>query len=691
MITLDTPIEQLNRVGKTIASRLKKLGIISVLNLIYWFPFRYDDFSAIKKINELKPGDIATVKGRIELLAARRSPKKRMMITECFLSDETGSIKAVWFGQPFIAKILKNNDEVYFSGKVDDDLFNHYFKNPSYEKAGSNESETTHTARLVPIYPVTEGLSQKQIRFLSKQALWAVSQIKDWLPGEIRKKYGLMPLTEALTNIHFPKDGQILDSAANRLKFDELLNLHLQNYWLKKDTEKYKAIPINFNQEKTKEIVDHLGFTLTDAQRKCAWQILQDMSKDKPANRLVEGDVGSGKTVVAALAVANAVLNGFQTVLLAPTEILASQHFQTFKDLLKVIDCNIALLTHSKHQAVNTADDQSSNLSRNKMLRSLATGEISFIIGTHALIQEDVAFKNLALVIIDEQHRFGVNQRKAIREKSGHEDLMPHFLSLTATPIPRTLALTVYGDLELSIIDQMPEGRKKPITRLVDRQKRNLAYEFILKQINDGRQAFVICPLIDESDKLGVKAATLEYQKLSEEIFPQLNIGLMHGRLKPTEKDKVMKDFLENKIQLLVSTSVVEVGVNVPNANVMIIESAERFGLAQLHQFRGRVNRSSYQSYCLLFAETHSAKSEERLAKLVNCYDGFKLAEEDLKLRGSGDLYGVRQAGFSLNLKIASLSDVHLINQTKEALKEIIIHYPEELQKLKPIEAIHPE
>ncbi|MBU1036831.1 ATP-dependent DNA helicase RecG [Patescibacteria group bacterium] len=695
MITLKTPITELNRVGKTVSAKLKKLDLVKVEDLIYWYPFRYDDFSNIKKINELKAGDIATIKGRIELLANKRSPRKRMIITECFVTDETGSIKAIWFRQPFITKILKNNDQVYLAGQVEDDLFNLYFKNPSYEKiisfAGGPNKEPTHTARMVPIYSTTEGLSQKQIRFLIKQALGVVNQLTDWLPQEIKRKHKLIDLKTALADIHFPKNQQSLIQAQTRLKFDELLNLHLQNFLIKKEVNKYRAIPITFNEVKTKKIVENLGFTLTDAQRKSAWQILMDMTEEKPANRLLEGDVGSGKTVVAALAIANAVLNGYQAALLAPTEILAAQHFQTFKDTLKVIDCNIALLTHFKHEVVNTTDQKNADLARAKILRSLRQGELNLIIGTHALIQQEVEFNNLALVIIDEQHRFGVKQRQAIREKSGHVDLLPHFLSMTATPIPRTLALTLYGDLDLSLIDELPPGRKKPITKLVDPTNRQLAYDFILKQIQAGRQAFVICPLIDESDKLGVKSATQEYQKISQEIFPQLKIGLMHGRLKPAEKDEVMKKFTENKIQILVSTSVVEVGVNIPNANVMIIESAKRFGLAQLHQFRGRVNRSHHQSYCFLFTEKFSAKSMERLKKLVDCYDGFKLAEEDLKLRGTGDLSGIKQSGFFSPLKIASLGDVKLIAETKKASKEIIEKYSKLIDKFKLKNNIHPE
>lgn len=697
MLPLNTPVEQLTRVGKTASGKLKRLGVLTVEDLIYYYPFRYDDFSRVKKIAEVKAGETATVKGKIELLANKRSPKKRMYITECFLSDETGSIKAVWFGQPFIAKVLKNNDEVYFSGKIEGDLFTAYFKNPSYEKT---ISDTAHTARIVPIYPLTEGLSQKQLRFLIKQALMAVEQIDDYLPKKIQDGYRLEKLTDALAQIHFPDDFKTLAKAEQRLKFDELLNLHLQNYLIQKDLEESRAQALKFHEEKTKEIVNCLGFTLTNAQKKCAWQILQDMEKQKPMNRLLEGDVGSGKTAVAALAAANCILNRAQAVILAPTEILAGQHLQSFTELLKPLDCNLALLTHSRHLVLNVNDPESTKISQAKLLKSIALGEIDFIIGTHALLEENVIFKNLGLAIIDEQHRFGVEQRKTLREKSGNPATAPHLLSMTATPIPRTLALTVYGNLDISIVDELPPNRKKPITKLVDDKNRAPAYDFIRQQIKAGRQAFVICPLIEESDKLGVKAVTEEHQKLDNEIFPKLKVGLLHGKLKPKEKEEVMNKFAQGQLDILVATAVIEVGVNVPNANVMIIESAERFGLAQLHQFRGRVNRAHYQSYCFLFTqrqtnpESNDApadKTRQRLQTLIDCYDGFKLAEEDLKQRGFGDLIGARQTGFFSALKIAKLTDVKLIEETKNAAIEIIADFPDVLDRIKLNTVIHPE
>jgi len=688
MITLKTPVEQITSVGKTIASRLKYLGINTAEDLINYFPFRYDDFSNLKTISELKSGDIATVKGKIELLNNKRSPRKKMMITECFLTDSTGSIKAVWFRQPFITKTLKNGDEVYFSGKVNGDLLSLNFQSPSYEKV---QTETTHTARLVPIYPTTDRLSQKQLRFVIKQALQALPEIEDWLPEDILKKYGLIGLRQALAKIHFPENTQDYQEASYRLKFDECLKLFLQNQLIKDELAQSTASSLNFNEDQTKEIVKALGFTLTDAQKKAAWQVLQDMTKDRPMNRLVEGDVGSGKTVVAALAIANAALNKAQSALLAPTEILANQHFESIKELLKPADLNVALLTRTKKLVYNTGDQTASKLSKDKLVKAIKSGEIKLVIGTHAILQETVEFDNLSLVVIDEQHRFGVKQRQTLREKSGNPQTTPHLLSMTATPIPRTLALTIYGDLNLSIIDELPPGRKKPITKLVEPDKRNRAYEFILEKIKEGRQAFVICPLIEESDKLGVKSATEEHQRLSETIFPQLKVGLLHGKLKPAEKEEVMAEFKKGNINILVATSVVEVGVNVPNASLMIIESAQRFGLSQLHQFRGRVNRSNHQAYCLLFTDKASEKSQGRLETLVSCFDGFKLAEEDLKQRGIGNLSGSQQSGWFNQFKIAKLTDVKILEQAKKASLEIADNFPEILKKIAAETSFHPE
>lgn len=695
----EMPVKQMNKIGQKISAKLKKLGILSVLDLIYHFPCRYEDFSQIKNIADLKAGEIATIKGKIELLSNKRSFKKRMVITECFVSDSTGSISAVWFNQQFIARVLKNNDEIYLSGKVGGDLFSIFFQNPVYEKVSK---QTTHTARIVPIYALTEGISEKQIRFLIKLALDNyLNLITDWLPEKYLKQRNLASLSEAIKQIHFPKDQLSINNASRRLKFDELLKLHLLNLSAKKQAKAAISQPIAFNESQTKKIVGSLCFTLTDSQKKAAWRILQDMAARSPMNRLLQGDVGSGKTVVAALAIANAALSGKQSILLCPTEILATQHFFSLKNIFKTLKLNVALLTSGKKLVYHTTDAEPSQLNKLKLLKSIADGEIDLIIGTHALLQDKIRFGNLALIVIDEQHRFGVEQRMRLRKKiSQTTKYTPHLLSMTATPIPRTLALTIYGDLDISIISELPPDRKKPITRLVPEEKRDEAYEFILQKIKEGRQAYVICPRIEESDCLSIKAAQMEYQKLAEEIFPQLKIGLLHGKLKSKEKNETLSQFLQGKIDILVATSVVEVGINVPNASIMIIESAERFGLAQLHQFRGRVNRSFHQSHCLLFTQrnfcaessgNNSEKTLTRLNTLVNCYDGFKLTEEDLKQRGFGNLFGTEQTGFFSQLKIANLAETDLVEETKYAALELFEANPQILNVINNGYFFHPE
>lgn len=688
MFTFKTPVEQLLRVGKITAKRLQKLGLRTALDLLFYYPFRHDDFSNILPISKLNYGAVATVKGKIELIKNTRSFFKRKRITEALVADSSGSIKVVWFNQPFLTKILKVGDWVFLSGRVDFDRFGLHFTSPSYEKIKIGES-TIHTARIVPIYSITESLTQKQIRFLVKFVLPLAEQIEDWLPEEIKKETGLIDLKSALNYIHFPPNKIGLLGAQKRLKFDELFLIQLQAQRLRKELQKNKAPQINFFENQTKKFVNGLPFKLTDTQRKTTWEILRDLGKNQPMNRLLEGDVGSGKTVVAAVAILNAVLNGYQAVFMAPTEILAQQHFKTFCKLFAGFDLRIGLLTRSEKLMNHGLGIGSQTLGKNKKDNKIPDLKFiihnsDLIIGTHALIQESVQFKNLGLAVVDEQHRFGVEQRAALlaREKtqsatqnSGGK-IFPHFLSMTATPIPRTLALIFYGDLDLSIINEMPAGRKKIITKVVAPENRFKAYEFIRFEIQNGREAFVICPLIDPSDKLGVRAATTEYKKLSQEIFPDLKVGLLHGRLKAKEKEQVMRDFLANRINVLVSTAVVEVGVDVPNATIMMIEGAERFGLAQLHQFRGRVGRSNFQSYCFLFSECGNEQVLERLNTLVHLEDGFKLAEKDLEFRGPGEIYGTRQHGF-LDLKIATLTDYEIIREAQKQAEKVIENEPE--------------
>jgi ATP-dependent DNA helicase RecG len=692
MINFNTPITSISRIGKSVSKQLAKLGVHTALDLLFYFPYRYDDFSRIIRISDINwQTKEATVKGKIELIENTRSKVKRKLLTEALIFDGTGRIKAIWFNQPYLVKVLKSGETIYLSGRVDSDFFGVQFVNPSYEKIKVGQT-TTHTARIVPVYSVTSNLTSKQVRYLVKLILPLAEKVNDWLPEEIRKELKFCDLKTALQQIHFPANRVDLEKARHRLKFDELFLIQLQTKFLRKELQKYKAPKIKFLEKETKDFVANLPFRLTDAQRKAGWQILKDLEKSSPMNRLLEGDVGSGKTVVAALAILNVAHNGYQTVLMAPTEILAKQHYDTFCKLFSRFNIKIGLVTRS----IKTMNYELRNVSERKK-QEIIINDSDLIIGTHALLEEKIRFKNLALAIVDEQHRFGVEQRAALLERTDADCVQPssqksvsspckfvsssqksscHFLSMTATPIPRTLALAFYGDLDLSIIDQMPVGRKKVITRVIAPQNRMEAYNFVRNEIKNGRQAFVICPLIDPSDKLGVKAATTEYKKLSQEIFPDLKIGLLHGRMKAKEKEKIMQDFLENKINVLVSTSVVEVGVNVPNATIMLIEGAERFGLAQLHQFRGRVGRSDFQSYCFLFFDNESSEILKRLYTFVKCSNGFELAEKDLEFRGPGEIYGTRQHGIP-NLKIAELTDYQIIKEAAEQAENIMAHDPD--------------
>lgn len=699
MVNLDSKIESISPIAKKIFTRLDKLGIKRVSDLLNYYPFRYEDFSVIKEIKDLRPGDIITIGGRVDLIENRRSPVKRKNITEAIISDNSGSIKAVWFNQPFLIRNIKQGERIYLSGKVDVDYNNFQMVGPEYERVSDF---TSNTARLVPIYPLTHGVTNKQLRFLIKMSLPAVKRVKDWVPQEIKNNLRLMDLPQALEQIHFPDSSELLNKARVRLKFDELFLIQLQKQAIRNKINKLESAAVSFNEGKIKDFVLKLPFKLTDDQRKAAWAILKDLQKESPMNRLLEGDVGSGKTIVAAIAMLNAALDGKQSAYMAPTEILAKQHFNSIGKLYSEYNVKIGLLTRTEYrlsQYFHTSQYENigSEIKKRDFLKMVERGEIDILIGTHALIQDKVIFKNLALAVIDEQHRFGVEQRKALTEKSGDKGMSPHYLSMTATPIPRTLHLALYGDLDLSVIKEMPKDRKTVKTKIVEPKERNGVYDFIRSQIKNGRQVFVICPLIDESDKLGVKSVMQEYEKLDKEIFPNLEIGMLHGKLKSKEKEEVMQKFLDNKTKILVATSVVEVGVDVPNATVMLIEGSERFGLAQLHQFRGRVGRSEYQSYCFLFSDSFSESTRVRLEALVECNDGFELAKRDLEFRGYGDVYGKLQSGV-YEFKIATLYDSKIISIANEEARKIsendpdLKDYPELKEKMEELaKSVHLE
>jgi len=652
MITLNSKINELYRVGEATAKTLSKLGLRTVSDLLFYFPFRYDDFSKSLPISDLKAETTANIAGTIELIQNKRSFKRKMYLTEALISDESDTLKIIWFNQSFLTRTLKVGDRISLAGRVSEKNGQLIMVSPLYEKIYSED--LIHTKGLVPNYHLTADLSQKQIRSLIKQVILFAKDIPDWLPSEIKKRLALLDLSAAIQKIHFPKNTDDVTLAQKRLGFTELFLRQLKAQLIKRQLKSRKAPSIKFQKQATQDFVGSLPFALTDAQKKAAWEILQDLEKTSPMSRLLEGDVGSGKTLVAVMAILNVALNKKQSALMVPTEILAEQHFKSLQKLLKNYNFRIELLTHS-HKPKNIE-------------------EADIIIGTQALIQETVKFNNLALVIVDEQHRFGVKQR----QKLGGQET-PHFLSMTATPIPRSLALAIYGDLDISLIDQMPANRKKIITRIITEEKRSAAYNFIREQIKSGRQAFVVCPLIDESDKLGVKSVKKEHERLDKEIFPELKVGLLHGKLKSKEKEAIMADFLAGKIQILVSTSVIEVGVDVPNATLMIIEGAERFGLATLHQFRGRVGRGGYQSYCLLFPSNEELNNEKTIARLeamVKYNDGFSLAKIDLKLRGAGELYGFYQSGFP-ELQIASLFDYENIKKAQAEASALVASDPD--------------
>jgi len=666
---LSAPIKDIKGVAKTAPNKLKRLGIKNIRDFLFFFPFRYEDYSQTKKIKDLVDGETITIKTKIIILNNKRSFKSRRMITEGLVSDESGSMRIAWFNQSFVSRILKVGDEVYFSGKVKFDMLGAQLANPLFEKVDKINME--RVGRLVPVYHTTAGLTQKQFRFILKNVIAEADQIKEWIPDDILEKNDLILLSQALAGIHEPKDKEDLNNSLKRLKFGELFRLQLKAKLSRLKKEKEKARPIKFKEKEVIDFVGILPFKLTNPQRKSSWEILQDMERDIPMNRLLSGDVGSGKTIVAGTAIFNTILNNRQAIFLAPTEILVRQHYDSLVSLFGH-KFKIGLLSRSQMLA-NDFEFKSETKAGQKreFFKLIEDGGVDIVLGTHALLSDKLSFKNVGLVVVDEQHRFGVNQRKLIKEKAGST----HFLSMTATPIPRSLALVIYGDLEVSLIDEMPVGRKKILTRLVEPANRQKAYDFIKEKIKQGQQAFVICPLIGEGTSNGLlekKSVLSEYEKLSKQIFPEFKIDYLHGKLSPEEKESKMADFKNNKINILVATSVVEVGIDIPNASIMIIEDADRFGLAQLHQFRGRVGRGEHQSYCFLFTNSESEKSMIRLKFFESHNNGFELSEEDLKTRGPGEVYGTSQSGEMMSLRLARLSDRELIKLSRSNVEEVV-------------------
>lgn len=653
------------------------MGITTTRDLLFHFPRIYRDLSLITPIQKAKEGFEYCFQGTLGELQEMRTYRKRISVVQGVLSDKTGSIKVVWFNQPYLKDALSLGQEVFLEGKVVRDKSGIHLLSPAYEKVSKNP---LHMARLVPVYQETRGVSSKWLRFVIHMALDSLVNIPDTLPSSLLRQRGLLSFRTALKTIHFPNNLKDATEAKKRFAFEELFFISLFVLTERKKLSEIKAPVIAFAPDIIKRFTSKLSFELTDAQKKAAWHILKDMENPRPMNRILQGDVGSGKTVVAAMACLAAVKAGYQVALMAPTEILAQQHFKTVGQSLAPFKMTIGLLTGKTDRFISPKlPNDSIEISRKKLLERVKEGTIDVLIGTHALIQDKVKFNNLALVIIDEQHRFGVQQRKKLQPKT---KLIPHFLSMTATPIPRTLAMSVYGDLDPTIIDELPKGRKKVETKIVAPEERAKAYKFIAKEVKKGRQVFVICPRIDPSlssekvGKGGVETAELksvkeEYEKLSKDIFPSFEVAMLHGKMGAPEKEQIMRRFKRGKTNILVSTSVVEVGVDIPNATVMMIEGTDRFGLAQLHQFRGRVGRSSHQSYCLLFTESASAKTKQRLKALLESENGFQLAERDLQLRGPGDFAGNKQWGLP-DFAMENLANLPLVAETREAAEKLL-------------------
>ncbi|HXR66998.1 MAG TPA: ATP-dependent DNA helicase RecG [Ktedonobacteraceae bacterium] len=680
-------------VGASAAAKLRGLGIRTIRDLLFYFPRQHRDYSKLTKIADIPFQEVTTTIGLIWEVETKRT-NKGLTRTIASIGDESGRINVSWFNQGYLQKQLNAAKSQWlvvtgvkqrFGNKIEFSVRSHELP---------EQGDALNTGRLVPIYPLTEGLHAKTIRRYTK---WASDHyahaVPDHLPAWLRMAGRLMPLPEAVSQIHYPENEQALEYARRRLAFDELFLIQLgmqerRTRWQREapqgnafqiDLAKIfldsEQLPLIISETPARPIDEEstlsstlwstiategafeatLPFRFTDAQRRVTQEICGDLAKCRPMSRLLQGDVGAGKTAVAAAALLVAAQNGFQSAIMAPTELLAEQHARSISVMLEPFGIKTVLLTGS----LKTRE-------RNLGKAALENGEALVAIGTHALIQEDVLFRRLGLVVIDEQHRFGVEQRDALRQKGYH----PHMLVMTATPIPRTLALTLYGDLDVSVIDQLPPGRQKIITRWRVGQKRGEANYLIAQQVAEGRQAFIICPLIEESETLAVKAATVEYERLKKEVFPNLRLGLLHGAMKPADKDQIMHDFRDHKLDILVATSVIEVGIDVPNATVMVIEDADRFGLSQLHQFRGRVGRGKHQSYCYVLSEDASIQAQERLMVFQETDDGFRLSEHDLRLRGPGDFIGVRQSGMP-ELKVADLNDIGLIEQARTLATQI--------------------
>ncbi len=641
-------INSLNGVGEQRAKLFAKKGIKTVEDLLYYFPRGHEDRTKFSEVADCPVGEFVCVKGKVYSPVKEARIRKNFTVYSMVIFDDSGAMTVVWYNNRFVKNAFLTGDEVLFYGKVGLAGRKKELQNPVYEKVGKER----FIGKIVPIYPLSGNLTQKFIQSMMEQALKTCGELEEYIPTEIRKKYNIAEINFAMQNIHFPQSFESYEIARRRFIFEELLILQLALFSRRANIEKTVRTPFK-NTECVREFVDGLPYQLTSAQKRVIAEMCEDFKTETPMNRLVQGDVGSGKTVIAAAGMYIAVQNGYQSAIMAPTEILANQHFETFSQFFEGTDIKIVLLTKSTKN-------------KKTIYEKIANGEYDIVVGTNAIIQKDVSYKNLGFVVADEQHRFGVSQRAELVLKGEN----PNTLIMTATPIPRTLSLILYGDLDVSVIDELPPGRKPVSTYAVGEDMRKRIYAFLDKHIKNGSQAYVVCPLIEESEKTDLANAEGIYKKLMA-IFPQYKIGLMHGKMKPQDKENIMHDFAENRINILVSTTVIEVGVNVPNSNIMVIENAERFGLSTLHQLRGRVGRGQEQAYCIMFANSGSEITKNRMKTLCESNDGFYISEQDLKLRGPGDFFGTRQHGLP-DLKVANLfTDVKILEYAQKAAKEI--------------------
>jgi len=667
-LRLDTSIQYVPRVGPAMAKRLEKLDIQTVRDLLYYVPFRYNDFSHTVLIQRIVTGTTVTIEGNVESIK-NIFTKTGKKIQEAVISDKTGLLTCVWFNQIFLPKVIHKNDHISVSGTIGFFGNKLVMESPVYEIITDNEKELLHTGRLVPVYSETAGVTSKWLRGRVAFLLTLKhSLLEDPLPPPIKKDHHLMDLPDAIAAAHFPNNFSESEQGRRRLGFDELFFLQLTSRMRKKQWEENERAPVfHIKDRDINAFISHLPFELTGDQNKSMKHIFSDLTRTYPMNRLLEGDVGSGKTVVAAIAMYMAHKNGHQSILMAPTQILAEQHFKTIQLLLKPFGISVELILGGSKQKTENK----------KHLLSAHCPMTSMYIGTHALLQENIKVDQVGLVVVDEQQRFGVSQRTIIRNK-GTTGLTPHFLTMTATPIPRTLALTVYGNLDLSVLTDMPKGRTPIKTWVVPKEKRDSAYQWMKKELKSHDcRAFIVCPFIEESESMtSIKAVKKEWEILQSTVFADLKLGLLHGKLKAKEKTDVLSDFKSGKTPILVSTPVVEVGIDIPEATMMVIEGSDRFGLSQLHQLRGRVGRGTLSSYCLLFTENTETKTMERLKIMEKVKTGPELAEYDLSLRGEGDVMGTRQHGLPV-LTIASLKDRNLVEETQDVVIATLVESPD--------------